>query len=276
MKIIIKIFRKKAQTIIIVMEWFIRFLSNEKTKRVYNKGKVVVCGNGPSTKSFPFSVFTKKGYDYCCVNWFPLDKDLFFDIKPKYYVCVDPIIHERKEDLSERELQLVSILNSVNWNMMYVCKKSKHFPINNKHIVYSYINQNVISAEYSKGIKWMLDYNIATFGYQNVIVAALYYFIMSGVDEVILTGVENDWHRELIVDKNNEVFRQLNHFYGKELINVTEHGEIKKGELYNYFKFYYLTLYQYYLLSKYSNSSKTKIFNTVTNSYIDVFPKIEI
>lgn len=256
-------------------KWLFRAIKNPKTKPICNDGRVVVCGNGPSTKDFPFLEFAQIGYDYCVVNYFPLDEDLFFSIKPKYYVCVDPFFHSTIEEMNENEIKLVNVLEKVSWPMKYVCFKNHHLPVENSNITFDYLNCNIIDTDYTKKLKRLLDSNKAIFRYQNVIIAAIYYFIMSKIDEIVLTGVENDWHRELVVDRNNYVFREMTHFYGNERINVTEKGEIKKGELYNYFKFYYITLYQYSLLSKYSNDTQTKIINSCINSYIDVFDKWE-
>lgn len=255
------------------IKWLRRFIKKPKTTRIRNSGRVVVCGNGPSTKLFPFGKFRNYCFDFCVVNFFPLDEELFQTLKPKYYISVDPYFHSTLEELTKEELKLVNALNNVTWPMKYVCFKNHHLPLNNDNISYDYINSNVISLDYSKKIKKLLDRNEAIFGYQNVIVAAIYYFIMSQVDLIVLTGVENDWHRELVVDRNNEVFREMTHFYGNEKISVTKNGEIKKGELYNYFRFYYLTLYQYSLLSKYSSDTNTHIINSCIESYIDVFAK---
>lgn len=274
MKIIIKKIFIILRSFFEYIKWLYQYIKNPKTKKIKNEGKVVICGNGPSIKLFPFSEFIDRGYKTCVVNYFPTDEELFFKIKPSFYVCVDPFFHSSIDELTDEEIKLVNSLNKVSWNMKYICYKKHHLPLNNPNISYSYINKNFFSYDYSKLIKNLLDNNKATFGYQNVIIAAIYYFIMSEVDEVVLTGVENDWHRELVVDQNNDVFREMTHFYGNEKINVTELGEIKKGELFNYFKFYYLTLYQYYLLSKYAEDSKTKVVNSTVNSYIDVFSKM--
>ncbi len=254
--------------------WFSRLVRNKRTcKNIKNHGKVVLCGNGPSVNRFPFANFSKKGFDFCCVNYFPLDDKLFFSIKPRYYVCIDPAFHTTIDNLTEKEEKLVDILSKVSWPMKYVCVRNRHLPIENTNITFECINTNTISGDYSKRKKKLLDKNLAMFGYQNVIVASIYYFIMSKIDILVLTGVENDWHKELIVDRNNDVYREVIHFYGKELINVTELGQIKKGELYRYFWFYYITLYEYSLMSKYMSDSDTKIYNSCMDSYIDVFEK---
>lgn len=273
MKKVVKNFIIIIKDYIEYIKWVRQYIKNPKTERIKNKGKVVICGNGPSTKKFPFNDFLSLGYKFCVVNYFPTDEEMFFQVKPVYYVCVDPFFHSSIDELTEEEIKLVNSLNKVSWNMKYICFKNHHLPLNNPNICYDYINQNIISLGYSKMIKKLLDENKAIFGYQNVIVAAIYYFLMSEIEEVVLTGVENDWHRELVVDQNNNVYREMTHFYGNERINVTELGEIKKGELFNYFKFYYLTLYQYNLLSQYAKDSKTAVVNSCVYSYIDVFCK---
>jgi len=267
--------RAFIQKIEFFIRWFIRYLLNPKTKVYVNMGKkVVVIGNGPSAKLFPYNKYD--GYEMCCVNFFALDEERFFSIKPSYYCCIDPVFSQKNSHISEKVDKLFAILNRVNWNMVFICFNGSRIPITNKYIKIHYINNNYYGGDITKLKNYLFNKNKASCGFQNVVVAAIYYFIMSKAAVIKLTGVENDWHRELTVDENNNVYRDITHFYGIERINLTQIGEIAKGELYKYFYYYYLTLYQYNILASYAKKNSVIIENTCLNSFIDVFDKVQL
>lgn len=259
------------------IRWVHFCLHNFKTTGVpkyNNRGKrVVSVGNGPSAGDFPYEKFKNLGYDFMCVNFFALDKERFFKLRPTYYCCIDNAFGTIYENLLPKQKQLVGVLEQVDWPMIFVCFKGQKLPIQNDYIIYHYINANELKGKLTLRKKKLYDRNKATFGYQNVMLATLYYFIMSRTAVIILTGVENDWHRELFVDRNNDVFRKMTHFYGNERINITQLGEIRRGELYKYFHYYYITLLNYSLAAKYASASDVRIINSCEESYIDVFVK---
>lgn len=273
--------RKTKEKLILILkeifcffDWFGHFIIHRKAKEYTNKNeKIILIGNGPSAKDFLLQNECK-GYKYCCVNYFALDEDLFQLVKPNYYCIIDSMFY--KKEFLEKEkkvIELLKILEKVNWKMKIICYNGNKLPLNNKWIEYHYINENYIGGSVNKAKLYLFDHNMANCGFQNVIVAALFYFVMSNAKKIVLTGVENNWHNELIVDENNNVLRNDTHFYGKQLLNLTEQGEIGKGELYKYFQFYYLTLYEYSIIAEYAKKKGVSIFNSCQNSFIDVFEK---
>lgn len=259
------------------LEWMVRYIKNPKTHKYCNKGKrIVIVGNGPSASSFPYDRFKDSGYVFCCVNFFAFDKELFFKIKPRYYCCIDPALGRENINRSEKGKELVSILNSVDWDMIFVCLKNNKFDIENKHICFQFINNNCYGGFITELKNYLFNNNFASCGFQNVIVACIYYFIMSKADKIILTGVENDWHRELTVNMDNEVYRNDTHFYGSDNLNLTQIGEIEKGKLYKYFYYYYITLYEYAMLAEYAQKNGIMIENSCPDSFIDTFKKVSL
>lgn len=257
---------------------YIRYGLLHRSLPVYsNKNKkFVVVGNGPSAAAFPFDKYMSKGFETVCVNFFATDQERLLKIKPRYYCCIDTAFNGSYEDLAEEQKKLVDALNRVDWDMIFICFRENHLPINNDKITYHYINSFQLGGTLTKIKKKLYDRNMATHGYQNVILAVLYYLVMSRAEEIILTGVENDWHRELVVDENNEVYREMTHFYGNERLNITRAGEITKGELYKYFYYYYVTLHNYYLNAEYADSCHVEIRNSCVNSFIDVYEKVQL
>lgn len=252
-----------------------RFRYGRTVKLPMINEKVIICGNGPSLKKLDFCYYLSQKYDFLCVNSFALDEERFNLIKPKYYCCIDPAIVTNIHNVNTEEAKLFKILDNVTWDLTFICQIGDDWNFSNPHIKTVYLNRNVFESVNDKRKFKAFSKNKATCGFQNVIAAALYFTITSCFAEVFLIGVETDFHKELIVDRNNNVFREYVHFYGKELIDVIAAGQIKKGELYRYFYFYYLTLYQYYELSKYAAYLHVKVRNMCITSFIDVFEKID-
>jgi len=233
------------------------------------KEKFVIVGNGPSAGDFDFLEAERHGYSIICVNGFAAQNQDFFEIKPKYYCIVDDRYFEKDSEYNFVK-ELREALEKVDWDLQIILLGRHTFNIDNERIKYVYLNDNIYKGTYFR--LSLLKNNLATDGYQNVIHAALYFAITAKAEEVILIGVENDWHRELVVDENNNVYREYRHFYAEEKALVTG-IQIEKGELYKYFYWYYLTLKRYQQLSEYAEWNGVRVYNATPNSYVDVYER---
>lgn len=250
------------------------YRASSKEEPGSNRGeKVIVTGNGPSVKEFPFAKYQDLGYSVCCVNFFALDEERFFSLKPRYYCCVDPVFADPEFQKTEKGQKLIRILEQVDWDMSFICYKDEHLTVDNDHIRYRFVNRNTYLGSSPKVINYLYSRNMASCGFQNVMVAATYYFIMTEAEHVLLTGVENNWHLELFVGEDNDVYRRNTHFYGTEIINVTKNGQIGKGQLYLYFEWYSVTLKQYGMLARLAQTNNVLVENTCMDSFVDTFPK---
>lgn len=256
--------------------WFYNYIRNirfrEDIPRIENK--LIIIGNGPSTSEFDFFNHKLKGYDFLCVNLFASQNPDFFKIKPRYYCIIDDAYY-RENRLQNKEYgKLFEALKRVNWQMIMITLSDHKIGLDNSYIRQVRLNRNTYYGDIFKYI--LFRKNLATRGYQNVINAAIYFAVTAKAKEVYLIGVENDWHRELNVNNNNEVIRITSHFYGNQILNLTEIGEIKKGELYKYFYWYYTTLYKYYEYALYAKALNVPVYNLTKNSFIDVFDRKDL
>lgn len=277
--LLIKKFYLLIKEIFYILEWsksfIINFLINGKIKsKLRINKKIIIIGNGPSLKKVDFSESKYLNCDFLCVNQFALDEKKFYDLKPKYYCMIDPVYFD-DNDVEHKEMKrkLFDILNNVNWKLNIVTFSCNKINFSNKNIRILNINNNLYKGNFFNLKYYLFKKNIACPVFQNVINAAIYFSITYKAKEIYLYGVENDWHRELYVDKKNNVIRKLKHFYGDEDINLTQRGDIAKGDLDVYFYYYYITLNTYKNLSKYAHYMNTHIYNCVENSYIDTFCK---
>ena len=278
-KRVIKSFLKIVKEFYFLLEWGLRFIFIHKRYESIDEiaENIIVIGNGPSLNELDLELLNDGSFEFLCVNFFGIDETKFFSIRPKYYCIIDPIFYNEIEKQNYPQIaQLEKIFLKVDWDMNIICLHNQTCRIDNKYIKSIRINSYLYRGNWNKVKYFLYRNNLASYSYQNVINAAIYYLITAKAKTIALAGVDNDWHKELKVNIDNEVIREVNHFYGTELINVIEKGEINKGELYKYFYWYYITLYSYYEASNYSKAREVKILNLSENSYIDVFEKITV
>lgn len=246
-----------------------------KTFPDLSNNKILILGNGPSAAKLSLDKFLEKGIDILCVNYFPSNHPDFFKVKPKYYCAIDPALYNTDKSNVENDMihKLNDTLLKVDWNMYYICLSTQTSAVfTNPNIHPAYINNITYDGEYARNKLYLK--NKANPGLQNVILAALYYCISGNADKIYLCGIENDWHRGLSVDKDNNVYWETVHFYGTEKINLIEAGQINRGEYYKYCWYYYNTMKQYHEVSKYAKYNNVQVYNLTLDSFVDVFDKI--
>lgn len=230
--------------------------------------KVLIVGNGPSAAQTDLYAAKAAGYDLLCVNLFAVNREDFLQLKPRYYCAIDPEIYAPGGASMLDALR--ALLERVDWPLTYIC-----FPGQNPRVQNPCVKMVTIAENSYRGA-WLryplYRHNLASLPLINVVGAALHFCLTGRADAVCLTGVESDWHRELVVDRNNIVYRDDTHFYGTE--RVLETGvSIAPGELYRYFEFYSITLRGFYDASRYAAAQKIDVYNLTPHSYIDVFQK---
>ena len=267
----------------LVIWWFVNLRSilrgdrSTPLKKQKNQ-KFLICGNGPSAATTDLAYYVQNGYELICVNFFATNDERFWTCKPGYYCCVDPGLFENSDEsyIGSDVKKLFDALEKVTWDMVLLCRADSRVAITNPYIRIIRLNKNILvysDCDSNHKVMKLYSENKATCGYQNVIIAALFYCIGVEAAEILLTGIEMDFHKELVVDENNIVYRECKHFYGVEHLNLIEKGEIRKGELYKYFFFYYNTLYQFYIMSQYAKHKGVRIINLCMSSFVDVFDK---
>lgn len=276
MRKIISYVKKIINYNIWMMHYIFCKLKKENVSRIPKcEKKILICGNGPSAGRLDYLHYKSIGYSIMCVNFFAVfNKQQFFELKPEFYCCIDDaIMSDRNSVYRQQRKAFFDTINSIYWQMIFVCGAGDSPLINNQNIIIHRVNRNIYPGNLTNRVFKRYMKNKATCGFQNVIACALYYVITAHAFEVLLTGIENNIHKELIVDENNIVYRQCVHFYGEEKINLIDANEIKKGEIYKYFYFMYKTFYQYNILAEYAKRSGVQVKNLTIDSFVDVFKK---
>lgn len=240
----------------------------KKNKNILKK-EIHILGNGPSgLKTLPSNV-----EELVTVNFF-INTDEFYQLKPKYHFLIDNAFFDNGKVLREEINKLFENLEKkVDWNLTLVVRSRKKIKINNSKITIIYLRMPFLTYENNITLK-MYEYNLATPFFINVVISAIYFTINTGYKSIYLHGVESDSFKDIKVNFECDVILEDKHSYGNKFRNLTKEGITNKKELYKKIKSDYLMLYNYYLLSIYSDKRKSKIFNCCINSMIDSFEKI--
>lgn len=147
--------------------------------------------------------------------------------------------------------------------------------INNNFIKYAWVNQFIADDKKSNSVLfWLYKHNISNFGYQNVVLGAIYYFLTCRYKQIYIGGVDMSEFKDIFVDENNRVFIDSAHAYGniKNYVDeMPEYGVLTISQnLYAYNKMFF----QFDISKKYADYLEIPITNLSINSYIDCFDKL--
>ncbi len=239
--------------------------------------KVILLGNGPSLKKIDI-IKLSRNYDMACVNWFACNNPDFFVIRPKYYFLIDPAFYHKNEktfyDRKKQVEELTEVMNQVTWKMTIIAPQRNMLETNNRNITYSHISSSVVNGDMCKAyLHHLYDRNLAICGMQNVLCAALHFFIVKGFGKVYLAGVDFDEFKSYVVDERNHVLAVYKHFYGERIVDCTETNYIPLGSFYRWLGFYAKMMKEFHYVSEYATSKNVQIKNLTLNSYIDLFEK---
>lgn len=234
---------------------------------------VLVMGNGPSLKEIDIQAFTDN-YKIACVNFFA-NQEVFFEIKPQYYIIIDPVFFAINSTNDVRIKKLFYNLEKVDWKLTIISQQGCKLPIKNNNITYEHISYYGFYSEYASAfLNKLYRRNLITCGGQNVMVSAIYYFVLKRYRNIYVAGLDMSEFKGYSIDKNNHVLLETKHFYGSDYIDYTEKGVIKLGEFYIYLGYYVEMFRQFYHVAQFAKSQNVNIYNLTLNSFVDVFEKI--
>ncbi len=273
LKIMSDIFNNISPAILSILNAF--RISLQKSDVKYNskiKGNTInILGNGPSCLS---TYQHDPSSELMVVNFFAMN-GVFFDLKPRHYILMDPLFFSKGEI---RFNELIEKLNTINWSMVvYVpsrYEKESKSVFNNSHIQLKFVRHNPFSIfNHNYITRHLYQANLFTPRFQDVINAGIYISINHGFQFINLHGVESNGFVNYSVNEDNDVILNAEHFYGKNEINMSTNGSIKKGEFWKYVRYYSYMLESYSCLSRYAEVMECKVKNMTINSYIDAFEK---
>lgn len=241
-----------------------------------NKDYCLILANGPSVKDILPQILRRRDqFDLYTVNFITED-NIFFQLKSTMHILADQNFFEptASPELEKKRRRLKEAFHKVDWPLQlaipspYLSLAEQSYAA--QHI--SFLGFPARSLNFGKKYqKQVIEKGYYSFGFQNVVTAALYMAIMAGYKKILLAGVDADWMKSIQVDKNNRVYILDTHFYTdkpeKNYFNVPYRYILKS--LINYFS-------ELETIDYFANANNIKIINLNPNSCVDIFPKQEI
>lgn len=246
--------------------------------------KLIIIGNGPSLNQS-----MKLSGDIICstpcvmVN-FSARTPLFEQIKPKYYVMVDPGFIENKKLSSSINALVDDICNKTSWPMTIVMPdslKTWNACIDlrmNKNITVLFYNNRWRNVQKDLLFEaW--DNNTVNPPAQTVLNTAIWLSIYCGYKETYLIGADTSFIQDIYVgQKDNVLYTIDRHFYDNQEVCPQDIDPKKNGRPFGMTMEQLLdavhTMYEdYKTLKAYADWKGVKIYNASEYSMIDCFER---
>ena len=111
---------------------------------------------------------------------------------------------------------------------------------------------------------------------QNVINAAIFQSIRMPVNSIYVCGLDHDFHRNLSVGDDNNVYESVSHLYTKDpfkhpLMHADGSGKVYLRQIFNNLSKLHSS---YFELHKFAKFRQVTIFNITPNGFVDEFPRL--
>lgn len=243
--------------------------------------KLIILATAPCASNYLEKQAVRKQfeeYDVACVNYMLYySKKEVFEIKPKYFVLIDPCLYQESVTLQNAQQlpsykEIAAILEQVDWDCYVVTTVFADFEVVNPHI--HYIRLSCFSTGYKKWKLPLFKSNHINLGYYNVIQGALFFAIVFGYKDIAMLGCP---YRPLNVKMTVEGLHVVEHkhYYDKDAYEYTiPYEELHAREE----GFWEQSYYRAYLshkclwdIKKLADSQGCQIINYSEDSRIDAF-----
>lgn len=237
---------------------------------------IVILANGPSLNdTMARHTDILKSSVTMAVN-FAANTDMFFDLRPRYYVMVDPVFFG--DDSVANIARLRQNLARVSWPMtIFVPRRFiKAVPASikaNPNI--SIAGLNTVGIE---GWQWLKNFAYSSrLGMprpRNVLIPAIMAAIAMGYKEIYLTGADHSWMKTLSVDDNNNVVSVQPHFYKDNAAELKRVDTTYRGlRLHDVVESFAIAFRSYHTLARFAARQGISIYNSTPGSFIDAFER---
>lgn len=244
------------------------------TKNRCKLSSVHILANGPSLKTMlEEHLIFLKSHDCLAVNFFAINP-IFMQLKPKYYVLLDPAYFggEIPKELKDRVPVLMDALtNKVDWKMTLFIPGTERVQkivskkINNPNInIVPFNSTRVIGFKFFRN--WAYKHNLGIPSSKNVLLPSIQLMLNKGYQNVYLYGAEFSWTKTYSVNpENGDIYTDDVHFYDNTRI------PLKKGQ----FKFDLSCVVEALdatdIYADYAEYIGARVINRTPGSFIDAF-----
>lgn len=247
----------------------------------HEKNRMVVIGTGPSlTKTI--ELYEKQLHEADCVMVnFSANTPLFEQLKPAYYVMMDPGWKEKEEELKESIHACVdAIVTKTNWPMKVVLPSH----LRSWWAVEEFKKNSNITVLFDGGV-WCplqgeklfkaLDENRVSTPTYTVLTYCIYMSLYWGYEETYLVGADTSFLKDMYVgQKDNVLYTIDSHYYNNAEVSPEPTDPEFKGrpfgvtmekELFEI----YMMFYEYRIMRSYAEWKELKLYNASEFSMID-------
>lgn len=257
------------------------FIENRITPPRVLGEKILILATAPCASSFFEQESVRKqfeDYDIACINYMLYySKEQIFQIKPKYFVLMDPCLYQEYVTSSnEPEIpsykEIAKILEEVDWECYIVTTVLANFEISNPCI--RYMRLSCFSTTYKKWKVPLFKRNYINLGYYNVIQGALFFAIVFGYKDVAMLGCPYKPLNVSMIEEGLHVIEH-EHYYDTKIFEYTipyeELHSREEGFLERLNKRAYLSCKCLWDIKKLADILGCKIVNYSKDSKIDAF-----
>lgn len=248
--------------------------------------RCIVLATGPSLKqSFEKKWELFKTTPLICVNSFAVASE-FQELKPMYYVILDPFFWERESDVTKNTFD--SLASKTTWKLylfvpQYALRKKVFVELSKKNSNIELVSYNyTVFKGFPSVAHWFYKKKLAMPQSLSVMAPALFLGVNIGFKEVFLVGADHLWHENVHMSEENILHTKVPHFYenGIEVKYVpfykSGNPEMGTQKSYEFFDIWSRTFYSYFLINEFAQSVNCKIYNASEVSFIDAFERKQL
>lgn len=249
----------------------------------------LVVGSGPSlTDILKKNKDIFKKMSKLCVNDIVLS-DLYQELKPEYYVLVDPAyfsISASRQLIINRDQVIHELIKKTTWKMiLFLPSQTKKLGFfdevskKNSNIRIIYFNSTPVEG-FRSFRHFLYKLGLGMPQVQNVLIAGIFFMLNAGYKKIYLIGADHSWHETIALDFEGRVCVRDVHAYDLEETSYTPfYKDVEETETFKMseiFEALATTFRGYYYLEEYSRRLGVRVFNASTKTYIDAFERIII
>ncbi|MEE1207098.1 MAG: hypothetical protein UHP27_02880 [Muribaculaceae bacterium] len=240
------------------------------------KKPLVILANGPSLRNTLDEDRRKLAQtDLLAVN-FAANTPVFSELKPEYYVLVDPAFFA--DNPPENIARLMANIASADWLMTLIVPRERVEWMRTRMAANSKISVRGINVTGIEGFPalehWVFRQRLAMPRPRNVLIPSIMAAIWLGYRRIYLVGADHSWMQSIWVDDDNNVVSVQPHFYAddeKERQRVT--SEYRGYHLHDIVHSFYVAFRSYHSIASFARAEGVEIVNSTPGSYIDAFPR---
>lgn len=232
---------------------------------------IIIMGNGPSLRQvLDNDLPLLQRSQTMAVNFAALSPE-FFQIKPAYYIIVDPHFFLGTDDA--RIGKLKEALRRVDWPMTLILPRNRSFACGNQLIREMHIN--IVGVEgFSTLVNGAIKHRLGMPRPRNVLIPAILSAIWMGFSKIVIVGADHSWLQTLSVLEDNTVVTVQPHFYKDEATEQQRVNAIFKGvKLHSMLQNFAIAFKAYHTIAEYAAKHGVSVINATPGSYIDAFPR---